>query len=52
LDELIQQGSAVVLVSHDMNAIKKLATKALWLENGVVKMSGPVEQVVTAYENQ
>jgi len=52
LDELIQQGSAVVLVSHDMNAIKKLATKALWLENGVVKMTGPVEQVVTAYENQ
>lgn len=52
LDELIQQGSAVVLVSHDMNAVKKLATKALWLENGVVKMSGPVEQVVTAYENQ
>jgi ABC-type polysaccharide/polyol phosphate transport system ATPase subunit len=52
LDELIRQGSAVVLVSHDMNAVKKLATKAVWLENGVVKMSGPVDQVVTAYENQ
>jgi len=52
LDELIQHGSAVVLVSHDMSTVKKLATKAVWLENGVVKMSGPVDQVVTAYENQ
>jgi ABC-type polysaccharide/polyol phosphate transport system ATPase subunit len=52
LDELIQHGSAVVLVSHDMNTVKKLATKAVWLENGVVKMSGPAEQVVAAYEKQ
>jgi ABC-type polysaccharide/polyol phosphate transport system ATPase subunit len=52
LDELIRHGSAVVLVSHDMNTVKKLATKAVWLENGVVKMSGPAEQVVAAYEKQ
>jgi ABC-type polysaccharide/polyol phosphate transport system ATPase subunit len=52
LDELIQNGAAVVLVSHDMNTVKKLATKAIWLENGIVKMSGPVEQVVSAYEKQ
>jgi ABC-type polysaccharide/polyol phosphate transport system ATPase subunit len=52
LDELIQHGSAVVLVSHDMSTVKKLATKAVWLENGVVKMSGPAEQVVAAYEKQ
>jgi ABC-type polysaccharide/polyol phosphate transport system ATPase subunit len=35
-----------------MNTVKKLATKAVWLENGVVKMSGPAEQVVAAYEKQ
>lgn len=50
--ELISKGAAVVLVSHDMNAVRKLAQKAIWLENGVVKMSGPTEQVVTAYEKQ
>ncbi len=52
MSELINHGSAVVLVSHDMNTVRKLATKAIWLENGVVKMSGPTEQVVTAYEKQ
>jgi len=52
MQELINQGAAVVLVSHDMNAVRKHAQKAIWLENGVVKMSGPTEQVVTAYEKQ
>jgi ABC-type polysaccharide/polyol phosphate transport system ATPase subunit len=35
-----------------MNVVRKLAQKAIWLENGVIKMSGPTEQVVTAYEKQ
>jgi ABC-2 type transport system ATP-binding protein len=52
MEELIAHGSAVILVSHDMTAVRKLAQKAIWLENGVVKMSGPTEQVVAAYEKQ
>jgi ABC-type polysaccharide/polyol phosphate transport system ATPase subunit len=52
IQELIAKGAAVVLVSHDMNAVRKHAQKAIWLENGVVKMSGPTEQVVAAYEKQ
>jgi ABC-2 type transport system ATP-binding protein len=52
MTELIKEGAAVVLVSHDMNAVRRLAQKAIWLENGVVKMSGPTEQVVAAYEKQ
>jgi ABC-2 type transport system ATP-binding protein len=52
MQELINAGAAVVLVSHDMAAVRKLAQKAIWLENGVVKMSGPAEQVVAAYEKQ
>ena len=52
MSELIKKGAAVVLVSHDMSAVRKLSQKAVWLENGVVKMSGPTEQVVSAYEKQ
>jgi ABC-type polysaccharide/polyol phosphate transport system ATPase subunit len=52
MEELIAHGSAVILVSHDMTAVRSLAQKAIWLENGVVKMSGPTEQVVAAYEKQ
>ena len=43
-------GAAVVLVSHDMKAVRALATRAVWLENGHVKMIGNPEDVVAAYE--
>jgi len=50
METMISSGSAVVLVSHDMNAVRTLATKAVWLENGHVKMIGNPEEVVAAYE--
>jgi ABC-2 type transport system ATP-binding protein len=46
----IQNGAAVVLVSHDKNAILELATKVIWLDNGYVKMSGDPQEVLSAYE--
>jgi len=46
----IQGGTAVVLVSHDRRAVLDLATKAIWLEDGRIKMSGNPQEVVTAYE--
>jgi len=49
--EMIKDGAAVVLVSHDMNTVRNLATRAIWLEGGKVKMSGNPEDVVKAYEN-
>ena len=52
MNELITKGAAVVLVSHDMSTVRRLAQKTIWLENGVVKMSGPTEQVLAAYEKQ
>ncbi|MEO0016138.1 MAG: hypothetical protein RL589_619 [Actinomycetota bacterium] len=50
MDELINSGAAVVLVTHDMNAVRELATRAIWLENGHVKMIGNPTEVVAAYE--
>ncbi len=49
--EFIKNGSAVVLVSHDINAIRELATKAIWLEDGRVKLSGEPKEVIEAYES-
>jgi ABC-type polysaccharide/polyol phosphate transport system ATPase subunit len=50
METLISGGAAVVLVSHDMNAVRTLATRAIWLENGHVKMIGNPAEVVAAYE--
>jgi ABC-type polysaccharide/polyol phosphate transport system ATPase subunit len=50
MHELIRSGAAVVLVSHDMKAVLELATRAIWLEAGHVKMIGNPAEVVAAYE--
>lgn len=50
MEELIKSGAAVVLVSHDMSAVRTLADRAIWLENGHVKMIGKASDVVDAYE--
>ena len=50
MHELINSGAAVVLVSHDMNAVRELATRAIWLEHGHVKMIGKASDIIDAYE--
>jgi ABC-type polysaccharide/polyol phosphate transport system ATPase subunit len=50
MESLITSGASVVLVSHSMAAVRELATRAIWLEDGHVKMIGNPEEVVAAYE--
>jgi ABC-2 type transport system ATP-binding protein len=50
MDQLIASGAAAVLVSHDLNAVRELSTRTIWLEAGHVKMFGETGAVVDAYE--
>jgi len=50
MDQLIASGAAVVLVSHDLTAVRELSTRTIWLEAGHVKMFGESKAVVDAYE--
>jgi ABC-type polysaccharide/polyol phosphate transport system ATPase subunit len=47
--ELFKKDVAVVLVTHDINAIRELATKALWIDHGQVMKYGEVNPVLDAY---
>lgn len=39
----------VVMVSHDMNTIKELCDKVLWIHDGKLKELGRAEEVITEY---
>lgn len=43
--ELMEGGTTVVYVSHDIESIKKLCNKVMWLEKGKVKYMGEAEDV-------
>ena len=49
--ELFQSESAVVLVTHDAQSVRELATKALWIDHGHVMKYGEVNPVLDAYLN-
>lgn len=50
MGEVGRRGRTVMFVSHQMNAIRKLCTRVLWLEAGRVKMFDSTVKVVSAYE--
>jgi ABC-type polysaccharide/polyol phosphate transport system ATPase subunit len=47
--ELQSRGKTILFVSHSMEAIRSLCTRALWLNQGRVQMLGEVEAVVDSY---
>lgn len=44
-------GRTVVLVSHQMNQIRRLCDKVLWMDQGQVRQIGPTPEVLGAYES-
>ena len=47
--ELMAQDTGVILVTHNLETARKLATRALWLERGSVAAMGDVDMVVDSY---
>ena len=45
-----KRGTTMLLVSHDMDEIRRLCDRVLWLDHGKVKMLGDPETVVKAYK--
>ena len=47
--ELMNGGCAVLLVSHDLDAVRRMSTRAIYLEQGIQKVSGRPEEVIEMY---
>jgi len=51
IDEIKEHAGTILLVSHSMSTIRESCTRALWLHRGKLRMDGPVDEVVDAYED-
>ena len=47
--ELMSGGTTVLFVSHNINQIRQMCSRVVWLEHGEVKMFGQTEEVCNAY---
>lgn len=49
MKELLEGGTTLLYVSHNINEVKRLCTHALWIDKGVERMKGDVKTVADAY---
>ena len=48
--EMRKRAGTIFLVSHNQKSIRDVCDRVIWLENGLIRMDGPTEPVVAAYE--
>ena len=49
LEELSNSDKTIVIVSHDLNSMRKLCNRGIWINNGVIAMDGDINQVADEY---
>ena len=51
MQEMLDGGTTLLYVSHDVESVRRLCSHAIWLDHGHVQMSGPAEEVREKYIN-
>jgi lipopolysaccharide transport system ATP-binding protein len=50
MGDVARAGRTVVLVSHQLNQIRRLCHRVIWIDDSHVRRNGPTHEVVSAYE--
>jgi ABC-type polysaccharide/polyol phosphate transport system ATPase subunit len=45
-----KSGRTIIFVSHQINQIRRLCKRVLWIDGGRIQQSGPAGEVIAAYE--
>jgi len=51
MGDVARAGRTVVLVSHQLNQIRRLCQRVVWIDDGSIRQDGPTHEVVSAYES-
>ncbi len=49
MKELKEQGKTMVFVTHSLDTVKSFCNRAVWLNQGVIKMDGEPDEVIEEY---
>lgn len=52
INEIIETGATVLFVSHEIDQIKKICSRAIWLDRGGIVLDGNAEEVCSQYMKQ
>ncbi len=48
--QLLDSAGTVFLVSHSTSILREVCSRGIWLDRGAVRLEGPIDEVVVAYE--
>lgn len=51
IQNMIQDGVTIILVSHEIRMIEKLCNKVLWLERGTIRQIGETKKICDEYKS-
>lgn len=51
LQEIREAAGTIMLVTHNLNEIRQSCTRAIWMDQGVVRADGEVDEVISLYES-
>ena len=49
MEQMLSGGTTLLFVSHDINQVKQLCKRAIWIDHGRLRGDGPAEEVCNAY---
>lgn len=49
MKQMMENGVTVLFVSHDINAIRRMCTKCIWMHEGIMKLFGETNMVCDQY---
>lgn len=52
INEIRRQGVSIILVTHDLDSVRDMCDRAIWLDEGQIRTEGPVEPVLDQYMTQ
>lgn len=52
IEQLLAEGTTMIFVSHDIQTVKRLCQKALWIKNNHAHMYGSAKDVCDAYKKE
>ncbi len=50
MQSVSKSGRTVLFVSHNLTAVEQLCTRGILLQNGMLKMEGPIHDITSAYK--
>jgi lipopolysaccharide transport system ATP-binding protein len=49
INEMKRQGVTIILVTHSLDVVREMCTRAIWLDDGRIRVEGSVGQVLERY---